>query len=149
MLKKIPYQAKGFTLLEVLVSTIILALVLIGTVNVFISGKRWILHSRERMSAGELGKLFLAPLQAGVRVDTWGAAGNPLQLTASDPGGLRYCDDGVSGHTQQPGCPSSQDRTLDNIAYSAQYNITNVTTRLEPSNIRRVVAIVSWNEPTQ
>lgn len=148
MLKKIPYQAKGFTILEVLVSTIILALVLTGIVNVFISGKRWILHSRERMSAGELGKLFLAPLQMGVRADTWGAVGNLLQLTVSNPGGLSYCD-GVSGHTQQPGCPSLPDRTLDNIAYSAQYNITNVTTRTEPNNIRRVVTTVSWNEPTQ
>jgi len=147
MLKKIPYLTKGFTLLEVMVSTIILALVLVGIVNVFMSGKRWILHGRNRMSAGELGKLFLAPLQMGVRVDTWGAVGNSLQLTAGDPGGLRYCD-GVGGHTQQPGCPSLQDRTLDNIVYSAQYNITNVTTRTEPNNIRRAVVTVSWNEPT-
>ena len=50
-----------------LIATIILALVLIGIVNVFISSKRWILHSRERMSAVELGKLFLAPLQQDVR----------------------------------------------------------------------------------
>lgn len=142
MLRKIDYQAKGFTLLEVLVSIIILSLVLIGIINVFVSGKRWILHSRERMAGGELGKLFLAPLQTGVRADTWGDVGNPLAL------GLSYCD-GVGGHTQQPGCPSSQNRTLDNIAYSAQYDINNVTTRAEPNNIRRVVATISWNAPTQ
>src|SRR3989338_3325526 len=147
-MKKRQLYTKGFTLLEVLVSAIILALVLVGMVNVFIVGKRMIVHSRSRMSGGELGKLFLAPLQGGVRADTWGTAGNLLQLTAGDPNGLRYCD-GIVGHTQQPGCPTQGARTLDNIVYSAEYNITNATARTEPDNIRRVVAAIRWNEPTQ
>lgn len=146
-MKKELLNRKGFTLLEVLVSAIILALVMAGMVNVFIVGKRLIAHSRSRMSGGELGKLFLAPLQGGVRADTWGTAGNPLQLTTPAPNVVRYCD-GVGGHTQQTGCPVLADRTLDNIVYSAEYNITNVTARTEPDNIRRVVATISWNEPT-
>ena len=144
-----PYR-RSFTLLEVLVATIILALILVGTANVFILGKKWILHSRARMSGGEIGKLFLVPLQAGVRADTWGAAGNALQLTTGNAGGLRYCDS-VGGHDQQPGCSPAANRTLDNITYNATYNITNVTSRPVPpdQNIRRVLATISWNEPTQ
>lgn len=142
-MKKELLNRKGFTLLEVLVAAIILALVMAGMVNVFIVGKRFIVHSRSRMSGGELGKLFLAPLQGDVRADTWGVGSNSLRL------GTRYCDSNPAhAEEQQPDCPTLVARTLDNIVYSAEYNITNVTVRTEPDNIRRVVATISWNEST-
>jgi len=67
---------KALTLLEILISVIILALVVTGLANVFVAGKRYIQHSRMRMTGGELGKYFLDPLQMQVRQDTW--ATNPL-----------------------------------------------------------------------
>ena len=62
---------KGLSLVEILVSLVIMGLVMVGLVNIFISGKRWTLHSRSRITAGELGRYFLDPLQMDVRQDTW------------------------------------------------------------------------------
>ena len=67
---------RAFTLFEILVSVIILALVITGLANVFVAGKKYIKHSRLRISGGELGKKFLDPLQIYVRQDTWST--NPL-----------------------------------------------------------------------
>ena len=119
---------------------LILALVVAGEAGLFVVGKRHILHSRCKMTAGELGKYFLDPLQMQVRQDTWGTASNSLTI------GVRYCDsDG--GHTQQPsGCPSLGERTLDYITYNAQYTIDNIS--VGTSNLRRVRADISWLETT-
>ena len=62
---------KGLTMIEIMVSVIILALVVAGMANLFISGKRWVLISQTRMTTGELGRFFLDPLQMLVRQDTW------------------------------------------------------------------------------
>jgi Tfp pilus assembly protein PilV len=67
---------RALTLLEIIISVVILSLVVTGLVNVFVAGKEYIQHSRRRMSAGEIGKKFLDPLQAYVRQDTWST--NPL-----------------------------------------------------------------------
>jgi len=67
---------KALTLLEIIVAMIILSLVMTGLVNVFVAGKQLVQHSRNRMSAGELGKRFIDPLQGYVREDTWSS--NPL-----------------------------------------------------------------------
>lgn len=130
-------RKKGTTLLEVVVAAVLLALIMVGMANVLVSGKRWILHSRSRMTSGELGKYFLDPLQGSVRMDTWtDPSTNPLAITG---GALRYCD-GIGGHTQQPGgfCPSSADRTLDSVPYSSSYNISDF------DGVRKVVVTLSW-----
>jgi prepilin-type N-terminal cleavage/methylation domain-containing protein len=67
---------KGLTLLEIIISVIILALIMTGLVNVFVSGKKLIQHSKMRRGGGEIGKKFLDPLQGYVRQDTWST--NPL-----------------------------------------------------------------------
>jgi len=66
----------GFTIVEVLISTVIFSLVVLGLSSVFISGKKLIIHSRERMTSGELGKFFLDPMQIYVSFGTWNV-GNP------------------------------------------------------------------------
>ncbi len=43
-------------------ATIILSVIMIGLVSVFVSGKKLVRHSRARMTAAELGKLFLEGL---------------------------------------------------------------------------------------
>jgi len=134
---------KGLTLMEIIVATVIFALAVAGLMNLFVAGKRYILHSRSRMSGGELGKVFLEPLQMSVRQDTWGQAGN--SLTNTPTGGL-YCD-GVPGHTQLPGC--SADRTLDGVPYAAKYEIDAAPTptgAATPPELRRVVLTVNWSE---
>lgn len=130
---------KGLTLFEIIISTLIMSVVLVGLANIFTAGKRHILHSRSRATGGELGKLFLDPLQMQVRQDTWDNASENVLAT-----GIRYCDSDGS-HTQQPGtfCPSETERTIDNIAYSAKYDISN---HPSSSNIRKVILTLTWNE---
>ena len=65
---------KGLTLLEIIVATAILALVIAGLANIFIAGKRYILHSRTKMTGGELGRYFLDEMQMQVREDTWSSS---------------------------------------------------------------------------
>ena len=62
---------KGISFIELIVALLILALTLAGLVNLFISGKRWVLLSQTKMTGGELGKFFLDDKQALVRQDTW------------------------------------------------------------------------------
>ncbi len=115
----------------------ILAVVMAGFVNLSITGKRFILRSRNRGSGGVLGRMFLDPLQMGVRQDTWGGAGNPLTA------GTYYCDSDGS-HTQHPSCPSGMDRRVNNVLYDARYDISNISTN--GLDLRKVELILNWEE---
>lgn len=116
---------KGLTLLEILISTLILALVMTGMVNLFISGKKWILHARSRMTGGELGKSFLDPLQMQVRQDQWG--NNCLST-----GTQANCPDQAAGKAQ------GLDRD-----YTAHYT---VTPNSPVTNLNKVKVAISWTE---
>lgn len=107
---------KALSLVEVLVSVMILALIMGGMANVFMTGKRFIFHSRARMAGGELGKFFLDPLQMDVRGDTWG--NNCLSAAT--------------------GCPLAQ--TLSGIIYTPVYEFSNVA----GTSLRRVKVTISW-----
>jgi prepilin-type N-terminal cleavage/methylation domain-containing protein len=111
---------KGLTLVEVLISTVLLALIMSGLANIFVAGKRHIMHSRYRMTSGELGSFDLEPLQAQVRQDQW--ASNCLGTGA--------------------GCAGTTD--VDNMTYASNYSITPVT----GTDLRRVVVTINWTEPT-
>lgn len=111
---------KALSLLEILVSVVILALLILGMINLFVSGKRYILHSRWRMSGGEIGKFFLNPLQMDVRQDTWG----------------NNC---LSGNITR--CPANQ--TIEGRTYAPTYTITPDT---PIQNINRVRLELRWNE---
>ena len=83
---------RGFTFLEILISTFILSLIMLGLVSVFISSKKLIYYSRSRVTAAELGRLFLDPLQLQVRQDTWNTTclslGNCTSITYGPTDGL-------------------------------------------------------------
>lgn len=110
---------KGLSLLEVLIAAFILSLVVTGLLAVFISGKRLVLHSRTRITGGELGTYFLDPLQQEVRQDEWGD--NCLSNTSN--------------------CVT-QDETLGGITYSANY----ITNAVGTTNLRSVTVNITWNE---
>jgi hypothetical protein len=120
----------GLTLIEIIVSTLILALVMMGLVNIFISGKRYLLHTRSRMTGGELGRYFLDPLQIYVNQSQWQGddyiSDHPLSLTASRSGGSQF---------------------IDNINYSATYEVSHLPTLDGPGNqTRKVKVTLKWNE---
>jgi Tfp pilus assembly protein PilV len=116
---------KGVSLLETIIATIIIALVMIGLVNIFIAGKRYIIHSRASMTAGELGKFFLEPLHEQVREDTWDASclgtGNPS-----------YCQNQIVG----------TDQGLDRN-YTASYA---VIPNFASTTLSKVTVNMTWNE---
>ena len=113
----------GLTLVEILVSMVIFALIMAGLANLFTATKRLTLHSRYRITAGELGRYFLDPLQMGVRQDEWGS--NCVSTNGINTGG---CD-----ITKQ---------TIDNTTYTPEYEKSLV------AGIRKVKLTVSWPEPS-
>jgi Tfp pilus assembly protein PilV len=108
---------RALTLLEIVISTVILALVMTGLVNVFVAGRRLVQHSRYRMSAGELGKRFIDPLQGHVRQDTWGTGSNFF---------------------------SSAYSSSSSGVYTANYTTSS---HPSDSEIKKVKTVVSWVEP--
>jgi Tfp pilus assembly protein PilV len=128
-------KERSTTLFEVIVATVIFALVMAGMVSIFVAGKRHVFHARERMTGSEIGKLFVEPLQLAVRQDTWDTSANALNM------GITYCDS--SGSNQNPVCPSvASQRSVNNIVYSAQYEISAVS----GTNLRRAKVQVNWTE---
>ena len=111
----------AFTLLEVLVSTVILAVVISGIANIFLSGKRYILHSNARMTGGELGRFFLDPLQMDVRQDQWG----------------------VSGSNCLNGGSCSGFEIINSIKYTPAYTITKDS---PIANLNKVKVNITWDE---
>jgi prepilin-type N-terminal cleavage/methylation domain-containing protein len=92
---------RAFTLMEIIVATLLLSLVLYAMANVFVGARLKMLHSRARVSSVEVGKFFLEPLYADVNAATWslgttclsslGAAGCPPETTIDNvPGKIKY-----------------------------------------------------------
>lgn len=121
-------------MLEVIVSSVLLAIMFAGLANIYVAGKRYVLHTRSRMSGGELGRLFLDPLQNDVRAVTWDASGNNLNV------GTRHC--GGSSTPQASNCPSSAGSVLP----GADFNATYVVDSVNSTDLRRVKLDVKWVE---
>lgn len=109
----------GLSLLEILISMIILAVIMTGVSRLFLSGRKLILHSRSRITAAELGKYFLDPLQMDVRQDLWGS---------------NCLSSGI-------GCPGAQ--TINNITYTPTYSRT---LNSPISNLNKVKVTITWTE---
>lgn len=118
-------RKKGFTILELLISAMILALIVAGLVSIFVTGKRYAVHSTSRIQAAELGKYFADPLQIQVRQDTWTAVGNCLG----------------TGN-----CPA-QTWTIGAIGYRADFTWTNVVSGIPGNTLRKVTTRITWTEP--
>lgn len=129
------HNRSGFTLIEIIVATVLFALIIVGIVGVFVGGKRQIMHARERVTSAELGKFFIDPMQSSVRQSDWDQAANALKA------GTTYCDS-VGGHTQNSACPLSAQRTVNNTEFSSKHEIDNVS----GTALRRVKTTISWNE---
>lgn len=130
------HKNSAFTLVEILVASVIFALVIVGLLSVFSSGNRHIVHTRERMTGTELGKFFVDPFQMDVSQETWDQAGNQLNVSAV-PVNL----------TPTP-------HKINNREFSATYTVAdgdplsaNYDANLASTDLRRVTTKVTWNEP--
>lgn len=122
------FSQEGFTFIEIIVSLVLVALILAGLASLFLGAKRWIAHRRYQLAGGQLGKVFLEPLQMDVRQDLW--ASNCL---------------GANGGA---GCPGQQ--TIGNMPYNPTYAIDNVAMANCPTGdcLKRVILSIGWTEPT-
>lgn len=115
-------RREGLSLLEVLVAALIFALIMAGLANIFVAGKQYILHSRSRISGGELGRYFLDNLQLQVNQSSW----NTSCVGAAN------CTNGYAGAAQG----------LDK-EYTANYT---VTVNSPIANVSRVKTVINWTE---
>jgi len=96
-------RAKAFSLMEILVGSIILVSIFGGITATFISSKRYVGRANRRLVAINLVRDVLSNLHIAVRADTW------------DTGDLRIHDGPV---------PSVSDVQLDNFSYNNNtYNV--------------------------
>lgn len=125
-------KKSGFTLIEIVVSSVILSLVLAGLASTFITGITYSRHSQLRMTGGELGRLFLDPFQMAVRQSDWDQGSNLFYIPAAD------------NSRQWPG----QAETLNGIDYTPSYTVSRVNdANGNDTGLRRLKAVVRWTEP--
>lgn len=123
----------GFTLLEIIVATVIFGLVMVGLANIFISAKRYTLHARSRIQAAELGKLFLDPLQMQVRADSWDQINNLLRIPLG----------------QESRSWTGTQEVLDGISFTPNYTVSRVRDSAgNDTGLRRVRVNITWAEPS-
>lgn len=113
---------KGLSLIEIIVSLILLSSVMAGIAGIFFAGKRHVMHARDRMASGELGKSFLDPMQMQVRQDTWDSVGNSL-----------------TPNTTPVTSPAVK---VDTVDYTPQYDVKAVTSK----DLRKVKVKINWTE---
>jgi prepilin-type N-terminal cleavage/methylation domain-containing protein len=118
---------KGFTLLEVIVSTILLSLIMGALASLYFGAKRWVLHARMRMQATEVSTSYLDPLQRNVRQDQWNPASNCLST------------DGAAG------CNTVADN-IEGIVYAPAY-IVSAPPATVGGNNKKITLTITWNEP--
>ena len=124
--------------MEIIVSTLILALIMAGLVSTFVSGKRWLAHSRARMAGGEMGKYFLDPLALEVRQDEWNETGG----SDSD-----YQAGNNLQKTPEPQGTTGTEVNIDNRTYTPTYHVTAFPISGDDyKQARKVKVEIGWNE---
>lgn len=63
---------KGLSLLEILVSAILLALLILGLANIFVATRRLVFHIGARLTAAEISRRYLDPFYMQVSAANWG-----------------------------------------------------------------------------
>jgi len=117
--KNPPAKNSGFSLIEILVSMLIFALIMGGLANLFFSTKRLTSHQRYRLVAAELSRFYLDFLHKDVRQDEWDS--NCLGSGA--------------------GCPG--DQVVDGITYSPTFAFNDLLGGM----VRKVRLTIDWTEP--
>lgn len=118
---------RAVTLVELLVSVVILALIIAGLANIFVTSRRYVAWNRSRLQATEFNKQILENFTVQVRQDTWNDASNPL-----------YVGTGKTNGTV----------TLNNILYNSSYNVSDMNNAtFQNAEMRKVRMVINWTEP--
>ena len=136
--KKSPVKFAGVSLVEIIISMLILSLIMGGLANLFISTKRLTLHARSRMVGGELSRYFLNHLQLQVRQDTWNDSTNFLTQ-----GEYKSSDDiPCSGYSTYSNVTWLDEPNLDGITYYPAQRVSVI------DGLRKVRLTICWEEPS-
>lgn len=100
---------KAITLVEIIVSAMLLASALAGIVATFVSTRRMVGRGTERVTAANLAREKLNGLYAAVRADEWNAATN----------------DYINANDLNEGVTNTDNIVVDNITYSVSYDVQN------------------------
>lgn len=125
-------RKKGVTLVEIMVSTILVVLIVAGMAHVFVTARRYAALNRSRMQAMEFNKQILDGFAQSVRQDTWTDLTNPLGRNIEN----------------QPNATT----TYNAIAYNSTFNVTAAPPLYGSDKIpalRKVKLIINWTEPVQ
>ena len=109
------------TLIEILVASVIFALIISGLVSVFVMAKVYNVHGRARLTASELGSFFLDPLQMQVDESIWWTSCLGRHAAAD-------CPDVIGN--------------IDSRPYRATYTVDDVV----GTDLRRATVTINWNE---
>lgn len=128
---------KGFTLIEIMIAAMIMAVTIGGLFSVFIAGNRFVLRSSRRLAAVNFAQEQIENRREFVRFDTWPNAndGNNLGVTG---GGVWTAWSGPS--TFQP------TSFRYSVEQAPRFN-TPVPFAIQLQGCRRVYLQVRWSEP--
>ena len=113
----------AMSLIEILISTVVLSLVFLGLLNLFVSGRKYLQHSQARIDAGELGRASTDPLLIQVRQSDW------------DSNDLRLC------------APTRISTYISQSGYGLTYTINSDVYTVDNSGVLRgLKTTIKWNE---
>lgn len=139
-------KRKGLSLLEILISTILLALVIAALANIFIATKRLVMHTRSRAAAAELSRIYMDSLQMQISQQNWGtttASGNCLRMFAGRD--TAVWTDNTTNTVYTPDYDANQDSNIDIDDMDMNPNPPNPPTDI----ICRVALRLHWDERTE
>lgn len=124
----------GFTLVEILVALVILALAVGGIMSSFISSQRFISRSQRRLQAANYAREVLEQLRDGVNAQYWASAGN-------DKLDIKGWTDCIAG----PINPPLQINLATLAAFNARCDYMVVSE--SATGYRAVTVRIEWDEP--
>lgn len=134
-------KKKGLTLLEVLIATILFSLVISGLANIFVAAKRYTQHNRAYVTAAEISRRYLEPLNAEVVVSKYSGGGlggftwNPTTIATLGPW-TDASSQTIFTPSYAPPATGPEAMDLDSDASA------------RTSEIHRVSIRIQWNERT-
>jgi len=122
----------GFTLIEILIAFIIMAVATTGLFASFVAAKKYVSRSRHRLAAVNAARMILEDLRAYVDQSRW-----------TDSSNLLTCPGGGS-------CLGNYNLPADypvGTPWNWSANYTSIPVNVSTAQMRRVTVNIHWDEP--